>query len=74
MVALADLLLWPLLIAMLVAPLWRVPNRLYRLLLPILLVLAAANVAYHSAVLVADVSLAHSALRGAVWALVVLTR
>jgi len=71
-VALADLLLWPLLIAMLAAALWRVPNRLYRLLLPILLALAAANLAYHAAVLAGDVPGAQRALRCAVWALVVL--
>lgn len=71
-VALADLLLWPALFAMLAAPLWRAPNRLYRLLLPILLALAAANLAYHAAVLAGDVPRAQRALRGAVWALVVL--
>lgn len=71
-VALADLLLWPLLAAVLAPALWRVPNRLYRLLLPILLALVAANLSYHAAVLAGDVPLAHRALRAAVWALVVL--
>jgi uncharacterized protein involved in response to NO len=71
-VALADLLLWPLLLARLAPPLWRVPQRLYRLLLPILLALAGANAAYHAALLGGDAMRAERALRGAVWALVVL--
>jgi uncharacterized protein involved in response to NO len=71
-VACADLLLWPALIALLTPALWRVANRLYRLLLPIMLVLAAANLVYHAAVLGGDVSLALRGLRAAVWALVVL--
>ena len=71
-VAAADLLLWPLLVARLAAPLWGVPNRLYRLLLPILLALALANLGYHVAVMTGDVPLAHRMLRSAVWALVVL--
>ena len=72
LVAVADLLLWPLLIGTLAAPVWRVPNPLYRLLLPILLALAAANLAFRVAVLTAGLALAHQALRGAVWSLVVL--
>ena len=71
-VAGADLLLWPLLLALLAPPLWRLPNRLYRLLLPILLALAASNLVYHAAVLSGDAALAHGSLRGAVWALLVL--
>jgi uncharacterized protein involved in response to NO len=71
-VALADLLLWPLLVALLVAPLWRVPNRLYLLLQPILLAPAVANLAYHVAVLAGDVPGAQRALRGTVWTLAVL--
>ncbi len=71
-VALVDLLLWPALLALLAPPLWRAPNRLYRLLLPILLALMAANLGYHAAVLVGDASRAERALRAAVWALVVL--
>jgi uncharacterized protein involved in response to NO len=66
------MLLWPLLIALLVVPIWRAPNRWYRLLLPILIALAAANLAYHAAVLAGDLPRAQRALRGAVWALVVL--
>jgi uncharacterized protein involved in response to NO len=71
-VALADLLLWPALFTLLVRPIWRVPNRLYRLLLPIVLAFAAANLAYHAAVLAGDLTGAQRALRAAVWALVVL--
>ena len=71
-VALADLLLWPGLLALLTPPLWRVPNRLYLLLLPILLALMAANLAYHAALLAGDAPGAEQALRAAVWALVVL--
>ncbi|HSN32743.1 MAG TPA: NnrS family protein, partial [Ideonella sp.] len=68
----ADALLLPVLAALLAAPLWRALNRLYRLLLPILLALVASNLAYHAALLMADTALAERALRGAVWALVVL--
>jgi uncharacterized protein involved in response to NO len=71
-VALADLLLWPALFATLAADVWRVPNRLYRLLLPIVLALIAANLAYHAAALAGDAPSATRALRGAVWAVVVL--
>lgn len=71
-VALADLLLWPLLLVLLTPPVWRVPNRLYRLLLPIVLALALANGGYHAALAAGDAALAERALRGAVWALVVL--
>jgi len=71
-VAFVDLLLWPALLALLAGPVWRVPNRLYRLLLPLLLALIAANLAYHVAVIAGDANLAERALRAAVWALVVL--
>ena len=71
-VAVADLLFWPLLLAALAPPVWRLPNRLYRLLPPILLALGLSNLAYHMAVLAANEALAHQALRGAIWALVVL--
>ena len=71
-VAAADLLLWPLLVGWIAPSLWRVPNRLYRLLLPILLALAAAGFAYHAAVQSGDVAGAQRALHAAVWALVVL--
>lgn len=71
-VALVDMALWPLLLVLLAPALWRVPNRLYRLLLPILLALALANGVYHAAVLAGDAAQAGRALRGAVWALLVL--
>ena len=71
-VASADLLLLPALIVVLAPGLWRAPNRLYRLLLPILLALFAANLAYHATALAGDTSSAARALRGAVWTLVVL--
>ncbi len=71
-VASADLLLLPALIVMLAPGLWRAPNRLYRLLLPILLALSAANIVYHAAALAGDTTGADRALRGAAWALVVL--
>lgn len=71
-VASADLLLLPALIVALAPGLWRAPNRLYRLLLPILLALFAANLAYHAAALAGDTAAAAHALRGAVWALMVL--
>ena len=71
-VAIADGLLWPLLLALLAAPVWRAPKRLYRLLLPIVAALALANIAYHAAVLAGDAARAERALRTAVWALVVL--
>ena len=72
LVAFADLLLWPLLLALLARPLWRVPQHLYRLLLPVLLALTAANLAYHAAQRAGDVAGAERALRAAVWTLVLL--
>lgn len=71
-VALADLILWPAFCAMLAAPLWRVRNRRYRLLLPIAGAMALANLAYHAAVLGGQTAVAGSALRAAVWALLIL--
>jgi uncharacterized protein involved in response to NO len=71
-VAVIDTMLWPWLLAVLAGPVWRVPNRLYRLLLPILLALALANAAYHVASLAGDLHRAERALRAAVWTLVVL--
>ena len=71
-VAVADALLWPLLLAMLARPVWRAPNRLYRLLLPILAAFALANLAYHAATLSSDAARAAHALRATVWTLVVL--
>ena len=71
-VAAADLLLYPALIVVLAPALWRAPNRWYRLLLPILLALALANLAYHLAVRAGDAQATLTALHAAVWALVVL--
>jgi len=51
---------------------WRVKNRLYRLLLPILLAMIGANLAFHVAWLAGDARAAERALRAALWALVVL--
>jgi len=71
-VAVVDLLLWPALLAVLTAPVWGVANRLYRLLLPILLALALANAMYHAAAWSGDLRGAERALRAAVWTLMVL--
>ncbi|MDH5540646.1 MAG: NnrS family protein [Rhizobacter sp.] len=71
-VAVADLLLWPALLVLLGPGLWRAPNRLYRLLLPILLALTVANAAYHAAALAGNVAGAAQALHGAVWVVAVL--
>jgi uncharacterized protein involved in response to NO len=70
--ALADLLLLPALVALLAAPLWRVHQRRYRWLLPILAALALANAIYHAAVIAGDAVRAALALRAAVLSLVVL--
>ncbi|HRI17950.1 MAG TPA: NnrS family protein, partial [Burkholderiaceae bacterium] len=71
-VAAADTLLWPLLFVLLAAPIWRVRQRLYRLVLPIVAAFALANIAYHVAVLAGDAAGGERALRAAVWTLVVL--
>jgi len=71
-VALADWLLWPALLVKLAQPLWRVSDRRYRVLFPIIIALAAANGAYHAAVASGDAALATRALRGAAWTIVVL--
>jgi uncharacterized protein involved in response to NO len=71
-VASADLLLWPALAVALTPSLWRAPNRLYRLLIPILLAMFASNAAYHAAVLAGSPARADHALRAAVWTLLVL--
>ncbi len=70
-VAFADLLFWPALIVLLAPAVWRLPNHLYRLLLPVLLAFVAANLTYHMAVLAGDVPRAERALRAGVWALMV---
>ncbi len=70
--ALLDCLLYATAIAMLAPQLLRVKNRLYLLLLPILAALFIANLAYHQAAVRGDAALAGLALRGAIWAIVVL--
>jgi len=71
-VALADALLLPVLAVMLVPQLLRVRNRLYLLLLPILLALAAANLAYHAFILRADAARAAQSLLAGAYAVIVL--
>jgi len=70
--ALADCLVYAAAIAMLAPPLLRVANRLYLLLLPVLAALFVANLVFHHAATRGDVPLAGLALRGAIWAIVVL--
>ena len=70
--AFADLLLFPAVFLMAAPQLARASNRLYLLLLPILLALAAANGAYHYGILAADTRLAGLGLRGALYAIIVL--
>lgn len=70
--AMLDLPLFPAVFLMLAPQLARAPNRLYLLLLPILLALATANAAYHCGILAADERLAGLGLRGALYAIVVL--
>jgi uncharacterized protein involved in response to NO len=70
--ATADLLFFPAVFLMVAPQLARAPNRLYLLLLPILLALAAANAVYHAGILAAHTHLAGTGLRGATYAIVVL--
>lgn len=70
--ALLNCLLYAAAITMLAPQLLRVKNRLYLLLLPILAALFVANLAYHQAAARCDAMLAGLALRGAIWAIVVL--
>ncbi len=70
--ALVDLLLFPAIFLMVAPQLARASNRLYLLLLPILLALAAANAAYHYGILAAHTHLAGLGLRGALYAIIVL--
>lgn len=72
LVAVLDLLLWPALFLMLAPALLRVRQRLYLLALPIVAAMAAANGAYHQAVVGGDLDAAAQALRAAVWTLMVL--
>jgi len=67
-----DLLLFPAVFVMVAPQLARASNRLYLLLLPILLALTAANAAYHYGILAAHTHLAGLGLRGALYAIIVL--
>jgi uncharacterized protein involved in response to NO len=71
-VTIADALLAVALVALVAPQLLRIANRLYLWLLPVLLALLAANLAYHLALMRADVAVAASALHAAVYALIVL--
>lgn len=70
--AIADLLLFPAIFLMVAPHLARATNRLYLLLLPILLTLAAANAVFHYGILAANAHLAGLGLRGAIYAIIVL--
>ena len=70
--AIVDLLLFPAAFLMVAPQLARVSNRLYLLLLPILLALTAANLAYHYGILAANTAFAGLGLRGAIYAIIVL--
>lgn len=67
-----DLPFFPVLFLILAPQLARAANRLYLVLLPILLALAAANAAYHFGILAADPALAGTGLRAATYAIIVL--
>jgi uncharacterized protein involved in response to NO len=67
-VAAADALLLPVLIAMVTPQLAGVDDRRYLLLLPILVALAAANLAYHAFILAGDGARAARALSAGVYA------
>jgi uncharacterized protein involved in response to NO len=69
-VVLADVLLLPVLTAMLAPQLFAVRNRLYLLLLPILIALIAANVAYHAFIVAGDGARAERALHAGVYAVI----
>lgn len=69
---LVDCLLFPAVFIMLASQLLRAANRLYLLLLPILFALFAANLIYHQGVLTANDAQAWTALRLAVYAIIVL--
>ncbi len=71
-VALVDCLLFPATFLMLLPQLLRAKNKLYLLLLPILLALFAANTLYHRGLAAADPIQAGWALRLAIYAIVVL--
>ncbi len=70
--ALLDMAFVPLLLAVVGPQVWRVANRLYRLLIPILVLLALSNLAFHLGVFRADPGLAHQGIRAAYYTLMVL--
>jgi uncharacterized protein involved in response to NO len=70
-VAAADLAFLPALMAVVGPQVWRVADRRYRLVLPILGMQAAGNLAYHAGALAADPALAHQGIRLAYWGLVI---
>ena len=70
--AAADLLLFPALLLLLAPQLARAANRLYLLLLPILLALAIANAVYHFGIHAANTVVAGLGLRAAIYAIIVL--
>ncbi len=70
--AIVDVLLFPAVFLMVAPQLARASNRLYLLLLPILLALTAANLAYHYGILAANTAFAGQGLRGAIYAIIVL--
>ncbi len=70
--AVIDCLLFPAMFAMLAPQLLGAANRLYLLLLPILLALFAANAIYHHGIATTNHAQAWSALRLAIYAIVVL--
>lgn len=70
--ALADCLVHAAAFVMLAPQLLRVRNRLYLLLLPVLAALFVANLVFHHAAARGDALLAGLALRGAIWAIVML--
>ncbi len=70
--ALADALLLPCLLAMLAPALWRLPERRYRMLLPILLALALANGLHLVGLIAQDVRWALVGLRAGVYAVMLL--
>ncbi|RPH67168.1 MAG: NnrS family protein [Burkholderiales bacterium] len=67
-----DLLFFPAVFVAVAPQLLRTPNRLYLLLLPILVALFGANLAWHAGTAANDAGLAATGLRAGVYALIVL--
>ncbi|MDR2240864.1 MAG: NnrS family protein [Zoogloeaceae bacterium] len=70
--AIPDCLLFPAVFLVVTPQLMRAPNRLYLLLLPILLGLAAANIVHYVGMFTGDVHLSAQGLRGAIYAIMLL--